>query len=95
MESLWEISLKFGIGKLEIGDVRPEDLPGAARETGFKVIDLSPDDAASFHRLPRLAHKDPFDRMLVRQAIRGKLTLISRDRQMEAYRQWGLEILDV
>lgn len=91
--TFWEISLKHRLGKLSLGMVEPEQLPAAAERTGFLLFDLTAEDAAAFHRLPRHAHRDPFDRMLVWQAIRHQMTLISRDREVHAYARWGLRYL--
>jgi PIN domain nuclease of toxin-antitoxin system len=53
------------------------------------------EDAASFYHLPRISHKDPFDRMLIWQAIREKLVLISKDGKISAYEEYGLKILSI
>ena len=91
--SFWEISLKFALGKLELEGCDPEQLVGYAGEMGALVLQLSGEEAASFHRLPKLSHKDPFDRMLIRQAIIRDLTLISRDSAFAEYKKHGLEVL--
>lgn len=77
--TFWEIALKTGIGKLKLEGCTPETLLRAAKNQDFHLLPLSPEDACAFHRLPKAAHKDPFDRMLVWQAIRGRHTLITRD----------------
>jgi PIN domain nuclease of toxin-antitoxin system len=71
----------------------PEDLPDVARRMGCQVLELDSEDAASFHKLPRAGHKDPFDRMLVYQAIRRHKRLISRDAALAVYAPQGLELL--
>ena len=91
--SFWEISLKFAIGKLELKGVLPEGLPDSARQMGFAITPLSEDEAASFHRLPRDAHRDPFDRMLVWQAVCHGWTLVSRDVSLDVYQEHGLRRL--
>ncbi len=91
--SFWEMSLKFALGKIELQGMTPEDLPDAALQMGFNVLLLASEDAASFYQLPRLPHKDPFDRMLIWQAIRGDLTLISKDADFALYREQGLRLL--
>ena len=90
--SFWEISLKYAMGKIELSGVAPEDLPDAARRMGIEVLGLDSEDAASFHKLPRAAHKDPFDRMLVYQAIRSHKRLISCDAALAVYAPQGLEL---
>ncbi len=91
--TFWEISLKFALGKLELTGLAPDDLPAAAQETGLDIIPLDVSEAASFHRLPKLAHKDPFDRLIAWQAIQRKLVLISADREFHNYRKHGLRVL--
>jgi PIN domain nuclease of toxin-antitoxin system len=91
--SFWEISLKFALGKLQLNGVLPEDLPDGARQMGFAVTLLSEHEAASFHRLPRDLHRDPFDRMLAWQAICHGWTLLSRDSSLQVYQKHGLRQL--
>ncbi len=92
--SFWEISLKTGIGKLKLEGCSPETLLEAAQAQAFQLLPLSPEDACAFHRLPRTAHKDPFDRMLIWQAISGRHTLITRDGGIRrAYRAHKLATL--
>ena len=64
--SLWEISLKYGIGKLVLGSMAPDDIPVHCESLGFRILRLDPGDASSYHTLPRMVeHRDPFDRMLL------------------------------
>lgn len=91
--SFWEISLKFSIGKLELINTTPETLPKIAEEMGIEILAVEPSEAASFHKLPRKRHKDPFDRMVAWQAISKKMTLISRDREFKQYKQFGLHLV--
>jgi PIN domain nuclease of toxin-antitoxin system len=91
--SFWEVSLKFSVGKLDLAGVPPEGLPDSARQMGFTVIPLSENEAASFHRLPRDLHRDPFDRMLAWQAICRGWTLVSKDASLQAYSRHGLRLL--
>jgi len=88
--TFWEISLKVGIGKLTLTDCLPDELPGIADRLEYLPLPLEPDEAASFYRLPRYTHKDPFDRMLIWQAIQRKLILISKDGAFDEYRPIGL-----
>jgi len=90
--SFWEISLKYALGKIEMKGLNPEDLPAAAKEASFETIQLEPGEAASFHRLPRIGHKDPFDRLIIWQAIQRDFFLISADREFSAYQEYGLEL---
>lgn len=90
--SFWEISLKFAVGKLELTNIFPDALPKVAEEMGVGILKVKADEMASFYKLPRLGHKDPFDRMVIWQAISGKMILISGDREFKQYRQFGLRL---
>ena len=90
--SYWEISLKFGLGKLDLPDTDPAEIPAAASHLGLAEEPLSTEVLATFHRLPYAPdHRDPFDRLLVWQAICSKHTLLSRDRAVPFFKAHGLK----
>ena len=90
--SHWEISLKYGLGKLVLGSIGPEDIPINSDRMGFKMLPIGPDEASTYHTLRRFEnHKDPFDRMLIHQCIQMKIILISRDSRMDQYRKLNLK----
>ena len=91
--TFWEISLKFSIGKLDLQGVTPDDFPALVRQSGFEILPLAEQDAATFHHLPRLEHKDPFDRLLIWQAITHKLLFVSQDKACSTYRKHGLKVV--
>jgi len=91
--TFWELSLKHSLGKLLLEGISPEELPGVAEEAGFTLLSLDPRHAAEYHGLPKLGHKDPFDRMLVWQAILSGSTLLSKDPDIKAYTKHGLKLL--
>ena len=91
--TFWEVSLKFALGKIELQDITPEELPDVAIQMGFTLLTLAPQDAATFYQLPRFQHKDPFDRMLVWQSICQNLTLLSKDPALRQYQPHGLRVL--
>lgn len=91
--TFWEISLKYGLGKLDLNGVDPEELPELALQTGFELMPLLPHEAAAYHKLDATWHRDPFDRMLIRQAIQKDITLISKDKNVAQYSSAGLKIL--
>ncbi len=91
--SFWEISLKYGTGKLQLSGVIPDDFPAIVRQSGFDILPIAEIDAATFHHLPRMEHKDPFDRLIIWQAISRKLSLISQDKAFVEYRKLGLKVL--
>jgi PIN domain nuclease of toxin-antitoxin system len=89
--TFWEISLKFALGKLELEPYTPEELITAANKLGFKTLCLEAEEAANFYHLPKMLHKDPFDRMLIWQAISKDLILLSKDEQFGQYSEYGLK----
>ncbi len=89
--TFWEISLKYALGKLELTGVKPEELPDFAAQMNLEILSIAAAEASSFHKLPRLSHKDPFDRIIIWQAIQRKMTLVSKDRDFKAYRKFGLK----
>ena len=89
--SLWEISLKYGIGKLVLGSMAPDDVPGHCESLGFRIVQLESGDASTYHTLPRMVeHRDPFDRMLVHQCVRMRARLVTRDTRLACYEPYGL-----
>ncbi|TVR73382.1 MAG: type II toxin-antitoxin system VapC family toxin [Spirochaetaceae bacterium] len=90
--NLWEISIKTRIKKIDLGGVPIGDLIGLAEETGFQLIGLSPEEALTYGKLEEVSHFDPFDRMLIWQAIRRNLTMVSRDSEFERFIPHGLKL---
>ena len=91
--TFWEISLKYSLNKLELKGITPSELPGLANQMNFEILTLNADEAASYYHLPRTPHRDPFDRMIIWQAIRKKMILISKDSKIPAYQKFGLSLL--
>lgn len=84
--SFWEIALKrAGSGfDFEIEENWDSLLPGALKEAEVMRLDLEAPDCRRMEDLP-LHHRDPFDRMLIAQAQRRKLGIISRDKILDNY----------
>ncbi len=78
--SLWELAIKAGKGKLKL----PPNFRDKIAEAGIEVLEISAEHALAVAALPRL-HGDPFDRMLVVQALARKLTLMTRDKKLADY----------
>lgn len=89
--NFWEISLKFSLGKLELKGVSPNEIQKIAVETGFDQISLLPEETATYHNLTSDWHRDPFDRMLIWQAIQRDLILLTKDEAMKNYKEDGLK----
>ena len=66
--SCWEIAIKAGLGKLQLGEPSASYLPAALGRTGFELLPISVEHATGVEGLP-LHHRDPFDRLLVAQAV--------------------------
>ena len=89
----WEISLKYAIGKLEFEGITPDELPEKSKMIGIETLQILEEEASSFYRLQKTKHKDPFDRMIIWQAIKRNLTLISKDEGIKIYKPLGLKFL--
>ena len=91
--SFWEVALKYNIGKLSVSNITPEELPKYAEKAGFEILSLSPSEVSSVYRLPKLKHKDPFDRLIIWQCITNNICLISKDSDLSEYKEHGLQII--
>ena len=89
--SLWEISMKYQLRKLELHGFLPGELPQLIKKSGFTIKNIDSEIASTFYKLPRL-HKDPFDRMLIWQAIREGLILVSCNKTFSDYENCGLSV---
>ena len=78
--TLVEIMIKNATGKLSIH----ADLIKAAEESGFELLDFTATDAMTLGEMP-IHHKDPFDRMLIAQAMNNKYRLMSDDTKFKHY----------
>ncbi|MBW4462124.1 MAG: type II toxin-antitoxin system VapC family toxin [Nodosilinea sp. WJT8-NPBG4] len=88
--SLWEIAIKLSINKLVL-QVEFQDLPSVLDNLEIGVLPLTFADAAQYLSLP-LHHRDPFDRMLIAQAMTNSLAIASADTAFDAYpiqRMWA------
>ncbi len=81
--SLWEIAIKAAVGKLRIDQAELDD--GLDR-AGFAPLPVSWVHARAVRVLPPL-HGDPFDRMLVAQAVSEPVHLLTHDASLRAYSQ--------
>lgn len=91
--TFWEIALKFSLGKIDLKGVLPNNMPTIAKDTGFEILNLDSQVASTFYKLPKIAHKDPFDRMLAWQAIRERYVLLTADKEFLNYKKHGLKIV--
>jgi PIN domain nuclease of toxin-antitoxin system len=82
--SAWEIALKFGKGQLRLLEPPDRLIPAARARYGFSSLPMDEESALHVVKLPAL-HIDPFDRMLVSQAIVHGLTIATPDPLVARY----------
>ena len=84
--SYWEIAIKVSIGKLVLHQPLEDLVDLCVHRYGFDILPIAPSDAAQLAALPYPPnHKDPFDRMLVAQAVVEQIPIISDDQHLDAY----------
>lgn len=76
--SLWEISIKWRLGKLEC-PIDPAELPDVVRDVGFAILDVTAEDAVAAAN-PMPGTRDPFDQMLIVQCQNYGLQLLTIDK---------------
>lgn len=87
----WEICIKVEKRKLHLEGFTPEEVPQLAKKMGFSSLKLNESDASSFVNLSSGYHRDPFDRMIIWQAINNQYTLITKDPEIKKYKEIGLK----
>ena len=80
----WEIATKHRIGKLPEASAVAHDVAGAIASQGFEALPITVDDAERAGRPPG-PHRDPFDRVLIAQAVARDLAILSNDRAFDEY----------
>lgn len=78
--SVWEIAIKRALGKL----AAPDECLALLLDTGVTALSVSAEHAASVEQLPA-HHRDPFDRILIAQAIAEGAALVSCDPKLRPY----------
>jgi len=86
--SLWEIAIKFRLGKIKS---HPGELLELLKSTDFVELPVTFNHAVPVADLP-LLHADPFDRLLVAQAICEPLHLITSDRKLKQYSDLVIQV---
>jgi PIN domain nuclease of toxin-antitoxin system len=84
--NLWEITIKHALASGGVNDmpISAQEALGYFREAGYLLLDVVPAHAAAVEGLPPL-HADPFDRMLVAQALTVPLRLLTHDLRVARY----------
>ena len=87
----WEISIKYGVDKLELPDAPEIFVPDRIRRARFLELPIKLKHVAAIHNLPPI-HKDPFDRLLISQAKAENLHILTVDPNFAEYQ---IDILNI
>lgn len=87
LASCWELAIKLSLGKIEISGTLERFMPSQLSANGFREMPIEIRHAARVARLP-FHHRDPFDRLLVAQALEEDLTIVSAD---PVFRRYGVK----
>lgn len=82
--SIWEIQIKARTGKLELGSSLSKAIVKQRRRNGVKILPIRLRHVLALDRLPD-HHRDPFDRILIAQAVCDRMTLVTCDPQIGRY----------
>lgn len=82
--SLWEIIIKYDLGKLPLPQSPENYIPNERRRHQIKSLSMHENAVRELIKLPNL-HRDPFDRILICQAIANNMTIITVDNQIQNY----------
>lgn len=84
MASLWEMAIKISLGKLQL-DVTIEVFAESQLRNAYQLLPVNLVHVVEVAKLP-LHHRDPFDRMLIAQALSENLTILTADENFKKYR---------
>jgi PIN domain nuclease of toxin-antitoxin system len=82
--SIWEIAIKYALGKSSRPPFSGKDAIAVFERAGCKMLAVSTQHAAAVDELP-LLHGDPFDRLLIAQALSEPLRLVTHDKNIAQY----------
>jgi PIN domain nuclease of toxin-antitoxin system len=89
--NLWEISIKYGLKKLYLNGLTPEEFFEELDDSYYICKEINNRDLVRVYQLP-IHHKDPFDRFLIWESIKNDLILMSQDNLLESYIKYGLRV---
>jgi PIN domain nuclease of toxin-antitoxin system len=89
MASCWEMAIKSSLGKLRLTRPIEAFVSDQLRANNFKLLNIELRHMAKIERLP-FHHRDPFDRLLISQAITDKLTLVAAE---SVFTDYGVKLL--
>ena len=82
--SYWEIAIKISIGKYALNEPYETFFDRAIRQNGFQILPIEPRHTVALTTLP-YHHRDPFDRLMIAQAMIERQTIVSADTALDAY----------
>ncbi len=82
--TIWEISIKVGLGKLTLSLSYRQWMHKAIADLGLAILPITVEYADAQNQLPNF-HRDPFDRLLIAQSILDSLPIVGADAQFDAY----------
>ena len=82
--SYWEIAIKVSIGKLILHQSYDDFIERGVRQNGFNILPIDPQHTACVAALP-FHHKDPFDRLLIAQALTEGIAVVGEDKLWDRY----------
>ena len=82
--SLWEMAIKLSLGKLSLAQPFGVLIPQQMRLNGIKLLGIEIEHTAAVSKLP-FHHRDPFDRLLIAQAMVEQMPIVSADTAFDTY----------
>lgn len=82
--SYWEMAIKISLGKWQLNLPYSNFIDIALVSYGFQILNIAPAHTAELLNLP-FHHRDPFDRLIIAQAIAEGTNIVSTDKQFDAY----------
>lgn len=82
--SYWELAIKIAIGKYSLNEPYESFIEDQLATNGFQILEIEPRHTARLLEMP-FHHRDPFDRLLVAQAMAEQIPLVSSDSQLDQY----------
>lgn len=92
--SAWEVTIKYGLGKLKLPESPEVFFSDRVRQADYRHLRIDLRHVTRVNSLPPV-HRDPFDRLLITQAIMENMTIISEDRIFKSYEVDSLTIKDI
>jgi PIN domain nuclease of toxin-antitoxin system len=82
--SIWEMQIKLQLGKLTLSKPLPDLIQNQQHANGLRLLAIEPAYIYSLADLPQ-HHKDPFDRLIIAQALAESMTVVGADGKFSAY----------